>query len=109
MNDETPPPDEARRGWTSDFDRFAATPAAAVVSRLKTFISDASLQQIRAWNESIPMLQHEIGEVREVREQAAHYSALLEYQLPLESRRTDAILLLSDAVIVIELKGKTHP
>jgi Uncharacterized conserved protein (DUF2075) len=109
MNDETPPPDEARRGWASDFDRFAATPATAVVSRLKTFISDASLQQIRAWNESIPMLQQEIGEVREVRERAAHYSALLEYQLPLESRRTDAILLLSDAVIVIELKGKTHP
>jgi hypothetical protein len=103
------PPDEARRGWDSNFVRFAATPSNAIVGKLRAFLADASREQIRAWDESIPRLQAEVTEVREAREEAARYTAILEYELPLESRRADAIFLLRESVVVIELKGKSKP
>ena len=40
---------------------------------------------------------------------ANHYSAILEYELPLESRRPDVLLLVGSGVMVIELKGKLEP
>ena len=40
---------------------------------------------------------------------AREYSAILEYQLPLEFRRPDVLLLVGSAVIVLELKGKQAP
>ena len=104
----TLPEDEARRGWDSDFDRFAATPVNAIVHRLRAFLADSSREQIRAWDESIPSLQHEVVSLRGVREESAKYTAILEYELPLESRRADAVFLLRQGVLVIELKGKSR-
>jgi len=101
--------DEAKRGWDSDFVQFAATPSKAIVAKLKTFLPDASREQIRAWEDSIPSLQTEVQEVKEVREECGRYTAILECQLPLESRRTDAIFLLRSSVAVLELKGKSRP
>lgn len=40
---------------------------------------------------------------------ASRFSAILEYELPLESRRPDVVLLLAGGVAVIELKGKAVP
>ncbi len=37
------------------------------------------------------------------------YTAILEYELPIESRRPDVMLLVNGAVVVLELKGKTEP
>lgn len=54
-------------------------------------------------------LQDEVQEVRALREEAGAYTAILEYELPLESRRADAIFLLRESVVVIELKGKVTP
>jgi hypothetical protein len=109
VTDPDEPVDEARRGWDSDFGRFASTPSNAIVGRLRTFLSGASLEQVRAWDDSIPRLQAEVTQVSEVREEAARYTAILEYELPLESRRADAIFLLRECVVVIELKGKVRP
>jgi hypothetical protein len=101
--------DEARRGWDSDFDRFSRTSSGTIVAKLRTFLADASAAQVRAWDDSIPRLQTEVTQVSAVREEAARYTAILEYELPLESRRADAIFLLRESVVVIELKGKAHP
>lgn len=101
--------DQARRGWDSDFVRFASTPSNAIVAKLRDFLSTASKEQVRAWDDSIPRLQTEVTQVREVREEAARYTAILEYELPLESRRADAVFLLHETVVVIELKGKARP
>jgi hypothetical protein len=109
VTDTDDPSDEARRGWDSDFLRFASTPPNAIVTKLRAFLGDASREQVRAWDDSIPRLQTEVEQVREVQEGAARYTAILEYELPLESRRADAIFLLSQSVIVIELKGKSRP
>jgi hypothetical protein len=99
---------QAQRGWGSDFVRFASTPSNAIIAKLRNFLPDASKEQARAWDDSIPRLQVEVEEVREVREEAARYTAILEYQLPLEPRRADAIFLLRESVVVIELKGKSR-
>ena len=101
--------EEASRGWDSDFVRFSVTPSNAIVGKLRQFLADASKEQVRAWDESVPRLQAEVREIREMREEAARYTAILEYQLPLESRRADAIFLLRESIIVIELKGKSRP
>src|SRR5690242_928964 len=102
-------PEEARRGWDSDFVRFAATPSNAIIAKLRQFLIDASRQQVHAWNDSLPRLQTEVEEVRVAREEASQYTAILEYELPMESRRADAIFLLRESIVVIELKGKRLP
>jgi hypothetical protein len=51
----------------------------------------------------------ETGKVVEVDALAREYTAILEYELPMESRRPDVVLLVSGAVVVLELKGKTEP
>jgi hypothetical protein len=109
MSDSTPPDDQAQRGWDSDFLRFAGTPPSAIVAKLRHFVNDASAEQIRAWDQAVPRLQEEVDEIRVLRQEAASYTAILEYELPLESRRADAIFLLRESVLVIELKGKTRP
>ncbi len=77
--------------------------------RLSDIIREASPEQISAWDDSIPRLQQEVGEVLDQNPGAREYTAILEYELPMESRRPDAIFLLSPCVMVIELKGKNAP
>ncbi len=100
---------EARYGWESDFPRFRRTEARIIRSRLEDFIRDAGDAQIRAWNTAIPTLQHEVGEVIDRDPGAAGYTAILEYELPMEARRPDVVLLVRGPVIVLELKGKELP
>ncbi len=99
----------ARYGWESDFPDFADAPSIDVRKRLKQFVSDASPEQERAWSSSIPQLQGEVEEVLLRNQLANNYSAILEYELPMESRRPDALLLVGGGVLVIELKGKLEP
>ena len=101
--------DRRRYGWESDFPAFRSTPPGRVRERLQSFLPDASPEQIRAWRDSIPPLQQEVDEVLLRDTLAAHYSAILEYELPMESRRPDLLLLVGDGVLVVELKGKLEP
>ena len=76
----------ARYGWQSDFPTFADEEPRVVRISLQDFLADASESQIRAWDDSIPRIQIEVGEVVEIDELADQYTAILEYELPLESR-----------------------
>ncbi|MFB3853828.1 MAG: DNA/RNA helicase domain-containing protein [Vicinamibacterales bacterium] len=100
---------KARYGWQSDFPVFRETPAVEIRDRLQSFVREASPEQVRAWSDSIPPLQHEVEEVLVRDALARHYSTILEYELPLESRRPDVLLLVGDGVLVVELKGKLEP
>jgi hypothetical protein len=80
-----------------------------VRERLVSFIPDASPEQVRAWTDSIPQLQKGVDAILIRDALATHYSAILEYELPMESRRPDVILLVGDGVLVVELKGKQQP
>lgn len=101
--------DRARYGWESSFDEFREAAPRKIRERLASFVTDASPEQIRAWDASIPPLQSEVSEVLIRDTLAQHYSAILEYELPMESRRPDVILLVGASVMVIELKGKLNP
>src|SRR6187549_1954828 len=101
--------DRARTGWESSFSEFREAQPKRIRERLVAFIKDASTEQIRAWDDAIPPLQAEVSEVLVRDELARHYSAILEYELPMESRRPDVILLVGAGVMVIELKGKLYP
>lgn len=96
----------AGRGWDSDFKAFEQTPPASVVRRIQDFVGTHSPSEYRSWTSSVPHLQREVGEVVRYDGVAGSYTAVLEYQLPLEARRIDAVFLLHDGVAVIELKGK---
>ena len=98
--------DNTRYGWASDFPTFTETPPQVVRERLQAFVTDASEEQIRAWRDAIPSLQTEVGEVLDADRLARRYSTILEYELPMESRRPDVILLVGAAVMVVELKGR---
>jgi hypothetical protein len=101
--------DRARTGWDSSFSEFREAEPRRIREQLATFVPDASAEQIRAWDDAIPPLQAEVSEVLIRDELARHYSAILEYELPMESRRPDVILLVGAGVMVIELKGKLYP
>jgi hypothetical protein len=96
----------ARYGWESDFPDFQTAKPSVIRERLAAFVRDASPEQLRAWADSIPPLQHEVGEVLLTSRVARDYSAILEYELPMESRRPDVILLVGAGILVVELKGE---
>lgn len=99
---------ESDHGWSSGFTKFSETPAPYIRQSLVDFLKVVSPEQMRAWDQSIPPLQTEVGQVLERDPGADAYSAILEYQLPMEHRRPDVILLMGGGVLVLELKGKGH-
>jgi len=97
---------QAGFGWESAFPEFRDASPKRVRESLTAFLQDVSPEQQRAWTDSIPPLQREVEEVLLRDGLAEHYSAILEYELPMESRRPDVILLVGGGVLVVELKGK---
>ncbi len=96
----------ARFGWKSAFPEFRDTPPNVVRERLAGAYVDPTPEQVDAWDQSIGPLQREIAEVVAGDAAAVSYSTLLEYELPLDFRRPDVLLLVSGGVVVVELKGK---
>jgi len=101
--------EDPRCGWNSKFPHFRATAPRLIRESLVDYLKDAGPEQIRAWESSIPPLQNEVGEILQMDNAAPNYSAILEYTLPMESRRTDAIFLAKTSVVVLEIKGKFIP
>ena len=99
----------ARYGWESDFPTFSETEPRVVRISLEEFLSGSGDSQIRAWDDSIPKIQVETGKIVAIDQLADQYTAILEYELPLESRRPDVVFLINGAVVVLELKGKSEP
>lgn len=100
---------DAIRGWDTTFCYFKQDELSAVVGALTSKFTSPGEAQVRAWKDSIPRLQAEVRELTERDAATGAYTAVLEYQLPLEFRRADAVFLLHDAVVVIELKGTAYP
>ncbi|MBA2271840.1 MAG: hypothetical protein H0W20_14785 [Chthoniobacterales bacterium] len=92
-------------GWADEFPVFRAATLDEIVSTLTAFVRDTTPEQIRAWRGSISGLQQQCGAVLDERSSAQRYCAILEYQMPDGSKRVDAVLLLSGAVLIVEMKG----
>ena len=99
---------EAHRGWDSNFAKFSKTSKSVILQHLRDRYPDSSTSETNSWQRTVPDLQREIGEVIEVDLGSSQFTAVLEYELPMESRRADAVLLLHDNIVVIELKGKSR-
>jgi hypothetical protein len=98
-----------RCGWNSKFPHFRSTPSRFIRESLSAYVTDAGPEQVRAWDNSIPPLQNEVGEILQTDTAAPDYTTILEFTLPMESRRTDVIFLTKNSVVVLELKGKLKP
>jgi hypothetical protein len=97
--------EQERWGWKSDLPTFGRTTPRVVRLSLQQFVRDASPEQVRAWDDSLPWLQRECNGLVECHDDAKSYTAILEYQLPRDSRRPDVIVLEGGVVVVLELKG----
>ncbi len=98
-----------RYGWQSSLNTFSGSAPRVVRLRLQEFVTDASPEQVRAWDQSIPWLQRECRELEARDYVAKEYTAILEYELPRDSRRSDVIVLQRGCVAVLELKGALNP
>ncbi len=96
-------------GWASDLSTFERTPSKEVRQALQDFVRNASPEQLRAWDDSIPQLQAEARELLATESESAGWDAILEFKLFYDQRRADAVVLGNGAVAVIELKGKETP
>jgi hypothetical protein len=86
-----------------------AAPDEHVLGRLAQLYSDLGFSSlltsaIDAWRECVPLLRRALREVMAKHPEAADWSVLLEYVLPLRDRRPDAVLLAGPAVFVVEFK-----
>ena len=99
--------EQVNAGWASPLSEFVAQKPHAISEALQRFVADASPSQIRAWEDSIPPLQRESKQISAVT--LGDPVAIMEYQLPMEFRRVDFVLLARGAVFVLELKGKDQP
>lgn len=97
-----------RYGWQSTLGQFSRAESRVVRLQLQRFVSDASTEQVRAWDQAIPWLQRECRELEDRDPTAREYTAILEYQLPRDSRRPDVIVLERGCVAVLELKGALY-
>lgn len=101
--------EDPRCGWNSKFPQFRSTPPEYIRESLAAYVKDAGPEQVRAWDAAIPPIQNEVGEILQTDTAAPNYFTILEYSLPMESRRTDVIFLAKSSVVVLELKGKLRP
>lgn len=101
---------EGSVAYSDRLTKFTAADKAEVLSRLKDFVADAGSSQWRAWKDSVRLLDSAVGTlIASLPPPHENSSLLLEYTLPLESRRIDALLLIGDVVLVIEFKGSGQP
>lgn len=102
-------PISSRCGWESKLGVFVTSDRDVVIKSLEAFIQDVSESQKRAWKDEVKILQSAGGASLACDPTASEYQSILEYQLPLESRRPDVVLLENGNILVIEFKGKDIP
>lgn len=97
---------EARRGWDSSFGDFSAVEKSKVLTALRVSYPDSGVSEVKSWTVNVPLLQKEVRQSVETDHSIRPCTAVLEYQLPMELRRPDAVLLLRGVVVILELKGE---
>src|SRR5262245_47812144 len=96
-------------GWSSNFPTFKRTVPRVIRMALQQFVRGAEKEQIEAWDASIPLLQREAGCIIGKTPDGNEFYSILEYQLPLEARRPDVVVLLWGPIVVLEFKTKEVP
>ena len=97
----------AQHGWSGTLTEFARAETAQLLSALQSFVPDAGPPQINAWRDSLRLLRGVVETLLGTTPSAPEWGLVFEYQMPLEARRADAVILAAGAVIVLEFKGTT--
>jgi hypothetical protein len=99
----------SQAGYYSYLQIFHKEDKSTIVGNLKSYVADAGESQIRAWRDEVKILQDMARQIDLSEPDKAKSSCLiLEYTIPLESRRVDAIQLIPLSVVVFEFKGKKY-
>ncbi len=77
-----------------------------IFENLVQYVPDNSSSQLNAWKDSLKVLKNTIKNLNFENNLLESSFIILEYTIPLEERRIDAVLLLNNIVLVIEFKGK---
>ena len=94
-------------GWLSDFPTLEQTPPIIIRQSLEEFLKEHNISQIRAWDNSISIVQQQASWVLSKEDRAQHFAVVMEYELPREGgRRPDVLVLENSVVTVIEFKNK---
>ena len=93
-------------GYFSNLTKFKNENVDTIINHLIEFLPDASKEQKIAWKNSIKVLKNTIEKLLSIKDDYGNCSIVLEYTIPLEERRIDALLILNETVVVIEFKGK---
>ena len=101
--------EKALTGWDSALPAFVGADRRVILESLRALVPDANEGQVRAWNESVPALQQEGRALLAVESAASGYGTILEYVLPMESRRPDCIFLIDGAVVVENIRRENKP
>lgn len=112
MSHPTPPqpePVSRTHGWTGTVYHLRDSQVLSIRERLVRFVPDASPEQVRAWDDSIAILKQQSVQLAARDRNAERDDVILEYQVPFESRRIDAIVLHGPRVVVLEFKGRSQP
>jgi hypothetical protein len=92
-------------GWHGTFEAFLEAPVASIVEQLEDFIGNPSADQRHVWQQTVETLQPQVQKILEERPTTNPATNVLELHLAMEARRSDAILLLSGHVLVLEFKS----
>ncbi len=100
----------AQVGYSSRLIDFLNAENADILNKLNDYVVDAGSSQIKAWRDLIAILKRAVGELFSKSPHIDRNSSIiLEYTIPMESRRIDAVLLLNGLIVVLEFKGKSRP
>lgn len=98
-----------RCGWYGDFAALLRSNPTSLASHLADAFATRGHQQFEAWASSLGVLCAAATACVAALPPAADFAAILEYQLPRDERRPDAILLENGTVVVIEFKESESP
>lgn len=96
-------------GWQTNVSIFNQTDLGDIQKSIESYLPDSSESQASAWRESIRILQREFNGLIANDSGAEDFNIILEYKLPYDGRRPDAIILAKGLVFVLEFKGKETP
>ena len=93
-------------GFNKTFNEFLNTSNDNIVANLNKFVVNPGKGQINAWKDSIKVLKSVITKIVTDNPKSKDNHVILEYLIPLETRRIDAVFLLNGLILIIEFKGK---
>ncbi len=93
-------------GFNKTFNEFLNISNENIIANLNEFVVNPGKGQINAWKDSIKVLKSVITKIVTDNPKSKDNHVILEYLIPLETRRIDAVFLLNGLILIIEFKGK---